>query len=71
MNLGSVLYLTGNVIWKGCVLAVPTPWTDFDVRAVFGHLQTQLWQVMDLPCHVPLGIDALPRVSTGAVSGQR
>jgi diguanylate cyclase (GGDEF)-like protein len=71
MNPRSVLHLTGDMIWERCMLAMPTPWTDLDVRAVLGHLQTQLGQVMDLPCHLPLGMDALPRMSTGAVPSQR
>ena len=71
VNPGAVLHLTRNVIWKRCMLALPTPWTDLDVRAVLGHLQPQLRQVMDLPRHLPLGMDALPRMSTGAMSGQR
>ena len=86
MNPGTVLHLTRNVIWKRCVLAVPTPWTDLDVRALLGRLQPQLRQAarrllgvrsgqdvmdLDLPCHLPLGMDALPRVFTGAVPDQR
>ena len=71
MHPRSVLHLSRDVIWKRCLLAVPTPWANLDVRAVLGHLQPHLWQVHDLPCHLPLGMDALLRVSTGAVSGQR
>ena len=38
VNPRSVLHLTGDMIWKRCMVAVSAPWTDLDVRAVLGHL---------------------------------
>ena len=38
MYTRAVLYLTEDVIWEGCVLTMPTPWTDFDFCAVLGDL---------------------------------
>ena len=84
MNAGAVLQLAGNVIRKGCVLTVPTLWTDFDLRAVLGHLQSKLRQaarpllgvrsgqeVMDLPRHLSLDRHSLPVLPTGAAPVER
>lgn len=70
MNLWSVLHLAGDMIWKGCVLAVPLPWADLDVRAVLGHLQAKLWQVHDLPRHLSLGLHRLPLMAAPALPSE-
>ena len=79
-----MLYQPGNVIWEWGVLSMLTPWTDLDVRAVFGHLQAKLWQaarhlqgvcsgqeVVDLPRHLIMNIGAVPGLATRTVPSQR
>ena len=79
MHPGAVLHLLGNVIWEWGVLSMLTPWTDLDVRAVLGHLQAARpllrvrsgQEVMDLPRHLIMNIDAVSGLAIRTVPSQQ
>jgi hypothetical protein len=63
---GLLLSLPGSTSGPAKTVPGSARWAKYSV----GHLQAEFRQFHDLPCHLSLGIDALPRVSTGAVSGE-
>ena len=84
MYSGAVLHPAGDLIWESSMLPVRTPRADLHLRAVLGHLQAKLRQaarpllgvrsgqeVMNLPFHMVMDVNAVPGLSTGTLSGQR
>jgi len=49
VDSGTVLHLTRNVVWKSSLFAVVTGRADLNLGAVLHCMQTDIWQVQDLP----------------------